>query len=76
MVYGKIQQQKFSNKIVINLNNAECPVCNTIGEFHRENEDIICECGFIIQTPNKYVGGIKINTDVDFQKYEERKKNE
>ena len=74
MVYGKIQQQKLSYKITINLNNIKCPVCKRMGEYHKENEDIICECGFIIQTPNKYVGGVKINTNADFQKYKERKK--
>lgn len=66
---------RFAYQITINLKKTQCPICGEIGEYQQENEDMICKCGFIIQTPNKYVAGVKINTDANFLKQKEKKDN-
>lgn len=76
MVYSKMHHKKFAYQIIISLKKTECPVCKSIGEYQQDNEDIICKCGFIIQTPNRYVAGKKINTNANFHKQKEHKKND
>lgn len=71
MVYQKIPHLQFTYHI--NLSNLICPVCGNIGQYHQEDEDVLCDCGCIIYTPNKYVAGIKINTNVNFHTQKEGK---
>ncbi len=61
----------------INYSFFKCPTCNTTGNYTQDNEETICnKCGTIIDTPHRYVAGIKINTISDFQiQYEKQKQN-
>ena len=58
----------------INLKWVECPICNRKGELIHYNEEIWCECGYVMQTPNQYVAGNRINTTLTFNKKKRGKK--
>ena len=48
----------------ISFNKIECPVCNSLGKFYKNDYEIICECGYVLITPYPYVAGVKLNTEL------------
>ena len=59
----------------INYSFFKCPTCHTTGNYEKDNEETYCtKCGTIIETPHRYVAGIRIQTISDFQiQYENEK---
>lgn len=74
MAYSKIQQDR-TFLIEINTKKIKCPICNRKGAYHRVDTEILCECGYVHQTPHQYVGGFRINTDSDYKLKIRRKVN-
>ena len=48
----------------ISIHKIECPVCKSVGNFHKTDYELICECGYVLITPYPYVAGVKLNTEL------------
>ena len=66
MTHSKLAHSK-TYKLKIDLKNTHCPVCGRKGQWYNYFEEIECRCGYVFDTPMKFVGGIRINTDTNLK---------
>lgn len=71
-----MHQNKYAYKLEIDITKTRCPVCNHKHLQLNQNGDINCKCGFIASNTNFYVGGLRINNDLNFKIIKKHKKED